>query len=163
MDKINEAEHRFTLERYINGHLATIETSFEFIEQACKLVGPAPIEIILFSGNRPEKILSGEKTVTARFWKRKPPPIGKLFRAQRGRRKDTAFALCEVTKVEEWSGYFDDDLLTHTRAVQEGFGEYYDAKWEFHKKYMELNETHWGDFERTHYFISFKVKEILEK
>ena len=57
---------------------------------------------ILFSGDNPQKILSGSKTLTARNWKKKPPRAGQLMTASTGRKKETRFAIIRVTGVWEW-------------------------------------------------------------
>lgn len=129
--------------------------------------------IIIFSvAGSAEKILSRSKVMTARFWRKTPPKVGSLFRAQRGRAKSTAFAICEVVSVREWNGFDIPEAYNKTSpfmpypeierrrqviAIKEGFVSWY----QFIQVYQSLNKHHWNDPERTHYFIEFKVKEFV--
>ena len=84
---------------------------------------------IMFTEPNPAKILSGEKTMTARCWKRKPPRIGAIMSASTGYKKETRFALIRVRDVWEWDGDMDgknaEAVTGLTRAEiakREGFG-----------------------------------------
>ena len=122
------------------------------------------MQIIMFTGDSPDKILLREKDMTARHWRRTPPPVGSLFRAQRGRKTSTAFAICEVVNVWEWDGLFDGNawevtgLFCNEIAKREGF-----QNWgHFHGAYYDLNAHNWDDPKRSHYFIEFvMVREVL--
>ena len=134
------------------------------------------MQIIMFTGDSPDKILDGSKTMTARHWLRKLPPLGSLFRAQRGRGKDSSFAVCKVLRVAEWDGvcqppyidlgyewtrhlsYWEDKQVFRADiARKEGF----DSWWSFIDAYVTLNALNWDDERRKHYFIEFEVKELL--
>ena len=127
---------------------------------------------ILFSGDNPQKILSGSKTLTARNWKKKPPRAGQLMTASTGRKKETRFAIIRVTDVWEWDGQMDQENaesvtgLTHAEiAKREGFGNTprpegslltdWDA---FIEAYYSINATKFLDDDGTDYFIGFKVE-----
>ena len=126
---------------------------------------------ILFSGDNPQKILSGSKTLTARNWKKKPPRAGQLMTASTGRKKETRFAIIRVTDVWEWDGQMDQENaesvtgLTHAEiAKREGFGNTprpegslltdWDA---FIEAYYSINATKFLDDGRQDYFIGFEV------
>lgn len=130
------------------------------------------MQIIMFTGDSPDKILAGSKTMTALHWRREPPVICERFRAQRGLRKDTAFAVCEVVWFGHWDGGFCTDgtvdvyplfgesspvkLKTSEFARKAGF-----ANWdEFYLPYRTF--TNWDDLFRTHWFVEFKVVEVLD-
>lgn len=135
------------------------------------------MQIILFTGDTAKKILSSEKSMTARYWRRKPPKAGTTVRAQTGRRKDTAFALLKVTGVYEWDGSMFGDTaeaatgLTPTEiGDREGFKDFYikspfewRTSWDaFIDAYYSLNAHNFLDGEgRTHYFIAFELIEAL--
>ena len=122
------------------------------------------MQIILFKPPADEKILAGEKTMTARHWRRTPPKIGTLFRAQRGRGELTAFAICEVVDVRRWNGTHitsaGHDYIPFDIATRGGFRG--DARIvDFLDAYRFLNAHNWNDEKRSHYFIEFKVREVL--
>ena len=122
------------------------------------------MQIMMFTGDSPDKILLGDKTMTARHWRRTPPPVGSLFRAQRGRKKSTAFAICEVVDVRRWNGTHitsaGHDYIPFNIATCEGFRG--DARIvDFLEAYRSLNAHHWDDPKRSHYFIEFNVREVL--
>ena len=127
---------------------------------------------ILFSGDNPQKILSGEKTLTARNWKKKPPRTGQLMTASTGRKKETRFAIIRVTGVWEWDSEMDGlnaeaiiGISKQEIAEREGFGNTprpegsnltdWDA---FIEAYYSINATKFLDDDRTDYFIAFKVE-----
>ena len=111
----------------------------------------------------PAQILAGSKTLTARCWKRKPPAVGSLFRAQRGRKKSTAFAVCVVKRVWRWDGQKDGNAMEVVQkfrneiACLEGF-----AHWgEFYETYKTLNADRFDDPNRNHFFIQFEIQKII--
>ena len=127
---------------------------------------------ILFSGDNPQKILDGTKTLTARNWKKKPPRAGQLMTASTGRKKETRFAIIRVTDVWEWDGKMDGKnaeavtgLTLQEIARREGFGNTprpedsnltdWDA---FIEAYYSINATKFLDDDRQDYFIAFKVE-----
>jgi len=123
---------------------------------------------IIFSGNSPEKVISREKTFTARFWKQRPFTIGEIVTASRNRRADSRFAKLKILNVFSWvPGHTDAYTLfvksggytTQQIAEKEGFQNFE----EFFDAYASLN-SHLDpdDPERTHYFIEFKVIETLQ-
>ena len=84
---------------------------------------------IMFTGDSPSKILGGEKILTARCWLRDPPVVGARVTASTGRKKETRFAVLEITGVYEWDGRIYDtnaELVTGLSrqeiAEREGFG-----------------------------------------
>ena len=127
---------------------------------------------IMFTEPNPAKILSGEKTLTARCWKKKPPRIAQLMTASTGRKtRETRFAIIRVTDVWEWDGAIDGKNaeavtgLTRTEiAKREGFGNTprpegsnltdWDA---FIEAYCGINATKFLDDDRQDYFIAFEV------
>ena len=122
---------------------------------------------MLFSGNTPEKILRKEKTMTARYWKIKPPEPGEIVTASRGHKKETRFAKLKILKVTAWEPGEWDAIQYLTRvgytpqqiAKKEGFKDFPT----FFNAYADLNK-HYDPFdpERTHYFIEFQLIESLE-
>ena len=126
---------------------------------------------IMFTEPNPAKILSGEKTMTARCWKKKPPRIGALMTASTGYKKETRFALIRVAGVYEWDGDMDgrnaEAVTGLTRAEiakREGFGNTprpegssltdWDA---FIEAYYGINATKFLDDDRKDYFIGFDL------
>lgn len=114
---------------------------------------------IIFTPPTDQKILTGEKTMTARLWKQRPPKPGDFVAAQTSRRKDTLFATLEIIGVWEWGGgigYCGDLPYSHqTIAKKEGFTSW-DAFWGVYKF---SNLHHWDDPDRKHYFVEFKTEK----
>ena len=76
---------------------------------------------IMFSGDNPQKILDGAKTLTARYWKRKPPKVGELVTASTGYKKETRFAILRITGVHEWDGNMGEgDAEAVDRSIETG-------------------------------------------
>ena len=122
------------------------------------------MQIILFTPPSDQRILDGTKTMTARFWKRKPPKEGALISAQTGYAKTTRFAILKVLKVWEWdgedvsrvlSGIGDHRDITEEIAKKEGF----ESIGGFCETYYSLNAHNWHDPDRTHWFIEFELQE----
>ena len=125
---------------------------------------------ILFTPPSDQKILSGEKTLTARCWLRKPPKVGARVTASTGRKKETRFAVLRIVGVYEWDGGIHDTnaesvtgLSKQEIAEREGFGgtprpftrlDDWDA---FIEAYYSLNAEQFKDDDRKHYFIAFDV------
>ena len=126
---------------------------------------------ILFTPPSDQKILSGEKTLTARYWRRKPPKVGAHVTASTGRKKETRFAVLRITGVYEWDGRIYDTnaksvtgLSRQEIAKREGFGGTPRPKdswlddWDaFIEAYYSLNAEQFKDDDRKHYFIAFDV------
>ena len=136
------------------------------------------MQIMLFTGDTPEKILEGRKSMTARLWKRKPPKVGDIVRAQKGRKKETAFATLRIKNVFTWDGEkiptfsntytnlsdaLRDNLYPTAEklseiAQKEGF-----VNWDhFYIVYYKLNEWCWDEIDRTHWFIEFELVDTLD-
>ena len=134
------------------------------------------MQIILFTPPSDRKILDGEKTMTARYWKRKPPKVGDLIAAQTEYSKSTRFAILKIKNVFKWhisvnfSIFFLDDILGGWKvpskrklkniAIQEGFDLWINFLHEYHR----LNANKFDKFsspKRTHYFIEFELVEDL--
>ena len=122
---------------------------------------------ILFSGNTPGKVKDGTKTMTARFWKQRPPVIGEIVTASTGRKTETRFAKLKILRVsrwkpghtQEWSLFNKTGYTPQEIAEKEGFGDFD----EFFEVYTLINGHHDPyDPRRTHYFIEFKVLELLQ-
>ena len=139
---------------------------------------------IMFTPPADQKILDGEKSMTARFWKRKPPKVGQLMTASTGYKKETRFAILRITGVHEWDGNMEEKdwngdplapdaesatgLSKQEIAEREGFGDTPRDKdsrltdWEaFIEAYYGINAQKFLDDGRLHYFIQFKVEGIL--
>lgn len=131
---------------------------------------------IMFKPPTDKKILSGEKTMTARCWKREPPEVGDNIYASTGYKKETRFAILTITHVSEWDG---KNLQTNAEAITgmskqeiakaEGFNDRPDnpsdwfTNWDdFTRAYHKLNAQKPFDKDRKHYFIQFKVTHKLE-
>ena len=126
---------------------------------------------ILFTPPADKKILLGEKTLTARCWRRKPPPTGSIVTASTGRRKETRFAQLRITGVHKWDGKMDGESATNATglsrqeiAEREGFGntprppDSWLTDWDaFIEAYYSLNADNFLDDKRTDYFISFEL------
>ena len=128
---------------------------------------------IMFAEPNPAKILSGEKTMTARCWKRKPPKVGAFLTASTGYKKDTRFAIIRVLNVWEWNALMgvDSDAETVTGmskqeiAEREGFKDSWThdpgtwlTDWDaFIEAYYSINATKFLDDDRQDYFIEFEV------
>ena len=121
---------------------------------------------ILFSGDSPEKILNGTKTMTARFWAITPPKQGEIVTASTGRKKETRFAKLRILKVTKWK---PDEWHTRMYIVKTGYSPQQIAKKEgfnnfpeFFNAYSILNQHHDPcDPNRTHWFIEFELIEKL--
>lgn len=122
---------------------------------------------ILFSGDTPQKVKDGTKDMTARFWKQRPPVVGEIVTASTGRKSETRFAKLKILKVSRWKpGHTDaQSLFVRTGytpqeiSEKEGFQDFD----EFFEAYSSINGHHDPfDPRRTHYFIEFKVIEILQ-
>ena len=121
---------------------------------------------ILFSGDNPQKILSGSKTLTARNWKKKPPRAGQLMTASTGRKKETRFAIIRVTDVWEWDGKITgESAMQATGLSQEEISrrEGFDGWDAFIEAYYSINATKFLDDDRQDYFIAFEVIQPLDK
>ena len=122
------------------------------------------MDILLFTGDAPDQIIRKEKNITARHWRRTPPAVDSLFRAQRGRKKETSFAICRVVDVRRWNGKLitsaGQDYVPFDIATREGFRG--DARIaDFLETYQKLNAHNRYDRKRKHYFIEFELIEIL--
>lgn len=112
--------------------------------------------MILFAGNTPEKILSGEKTQTRRCWKRSFIKPGSFHWAQRNYRKESRFALLEILDVWEQSPWDISD--EHAKA--EGF----EHRWQFISAYYDQYpncDIDVEDGKRHHYVIDFRVEKVV--
>ena len=133
----------------------------------------APMQNIMFAEPNPAKILSGEKSLTARCWKRKPPKVGDLLTASTGDKKETRFAIIRVLNVWEWNALMgvDSDAETVTGmtkqeiAEREGFKDAWShdpdtwlTDWDaFIEAYYSINAKKFLDDDRLNYFIAFEV------
>ena len=108
---------------------------------------------ILFTPPFDQKILSGQKTMTARCWKQKPPRVGQIIDAQTGYANSTRFAKLKVVDVWEWDGSMTSECLTDEIAKKEGFEDAND----FIFAYYSLNSHTIADNDRRHWFIEFEV------
>ena len=123
---------------------------------------------ILFTPPTDEKILSGQKTMTARFWRRVPPLLSSIVTASTGRRKETRFAELKIVGACIWRPNIDTSLDLEGRigysldeiAIKEGF-----RTWtEFVKTYTSLNQhLDPDDPKRKHYFIEFELVKNLRE
>ena len=120
---------------------------------------------IMFTEPNPAKILAGEKTLTARNWKRKPPKIRELMTASTGYKKETRFAIIRVLNVWEWDGDLDGiyaetvtGLSKEEIAKREGYTHWDD----FIMAYYEINANNFLDDSRKDYFIQFEVAQRLK-
>ena len=132
---------------------------------------------IMFTEPNPAKILSGEKTMTARCWKRKPPRAGQLMTASTGYAANTRFALILIRKVWEWEvdlsgkgAEKDTGLSKQEIAEREGFGNTPRPKdssltdWDaFIEAYYSINATKFLDDDRRDYFIAFTLLQPYTK
>ena len=110
---------------------------------------------MLFTERLRDQILSGVKTQTRRYWKRKPPKVGSIVFAQTKLFKnDTRFARIKILRVWEWDGetISDDDVMA------EGFLSFP----EFMREYYRLNNG-CKDPLRTHYAVEFEVVEKIQE
>ena len=123
---------------------------------------------ILFTAPTDEKILSGQKTMTARFWAITPPSLNQIVTASTGRKKETRFAEIRIVggciwypikdtarDIEKRTGYSLGEI-----AEKEGF-----ARWEdFVNAYVSLNQhLDPDDPKREHYFIEFELVKNLRE
>ena len=114
---------------------------------------------ILFTPPTDKKILGERKTLTARFWKRKPPEVGDYVTASTGRKKETRFAVLKITGVYEWDGISVGSAESATGlqfneiAFYEGFNSWVD----FISAYHSLNAHNAHQPDRKHYFIKFEI------
>ena len=123
---------------------------------------------ILFTPPTDEKILLGQKTMTARFWRRVPPSLSSVVTASTGRRKETRFAELKIVGACIWRPNTDTSLDLEGRigysldeiAVKEGF-----RTWtEFVNIYTSLNQhLDPDDPKRKHYFIEFELVKNLHE
>ena len=114
--------------------------------------------ILLFTHPNDLKIISGRKTITARYWIKAPPRVGDIVDAQTGYAKSTRFAKLKVTKVEQWTGSAGDPLLTADLAHKEGYNsltEFIDAYHAFNASKRDI------DSRRKHYFIHFQLHAVI--
>ena len=121
---------------------------------------------IMFTEPNPSKILSGEKTMTARCWKRKPPKVGALMTASTGYKKETRFAIIRILNIWEWKGELNPADAEHITgypakeiAEKEGFTTWAD----FINAYYSINATKFLDDGRQDYFIGFELIQPLDK
>ena len=128
---------------------------------------------IMFTEPNPAKILSGEKTLTARCWKRKPPKVGALLTASTGYKKETRFAIIRVLNVWEWNALMGVDsnaeavtgMTKQEIAEREGFKDAWShdpdtwlTDWDaFIEAYYSINAQKFLDDDRLNYFIAFEV------
>lgn len=119
---------------------------------------------ILFTPPADQKILSGEKTMTARCWKRKPPRPGEIVSASTGYKKETRFATLRITGVWGWDGEITGKSAREIMwtsleeiAKREGFETWDD----FIFAYYSLNAENFKDDDRQDYFIAFELEEVL--
>ena len=87
--------------------------------------------IILFTPPSDQKVLDEEKTMTARLWRKKPPKIGEVVRAQTGRKKETSFAHLKVIDVWEWTGYLMTTQSSKYNILEIGKKEGFDTPTDF--------------------------------
>ena len=128
---------------------------------------------IKFTPPSDQKILDGEKTMTARCWKRKPPKVGDLMTASTGYAKSTRFAVISVRNVWEWNALmgidsnaeYVTDMSKQEIAEREGFKDAWShdpdtwlTDWDaFIEAYYSINATKFLDDDRQHYFIGFDL------
>ena len=111
--------------------------------------------MILFAGDTPRKVLTGQKTQTRRCWKRRRAKRGSLHWAQLNMRADSRFARLKI--IDVWMQNPIDISPDHIRA--EGFTTFA----EFMRAYVRSNPTADQDVlrgEREHYVVDFQVHEI---
>ena len=130
---------------------------------------------IMFTEPNPKKILRGEKTLTARNWKRKPPRRGAVMTASTAYPKSTRFAVIRVLNVWEWeldlSGKGAEKATGFTKqqiADKEGYGNTTRPKdswltdWDaFIAAYYGHNAQNFLEDDRTDYFIHFQLVQRL--
>ena len=123
------------------------------------------MNILIFTPPSDQKIIDGIKTMTARCWRKNPPRLSEILRAQTGRRKETTFATLKIVGAAVWRPESDTSLDLEERmglslgqiASREGF-----QTWGgFLSTYKSLNAHHWHDSKRTHYFLDFEVVNLL--
>ena len=109
---------------------------------------------MLFTEHSKRHILSGTKTQTRRFWKRKPPKIGSVVLAETQLfKKEARFARIKILSVEEWDGV----NIEINDVMAEGFLD----KTQYLMEYNRLNKGKLDDKSRTHYVINFEVVNKL--
>ena len=123
---------------------------------------------ILFTPPADEKILDDTKTMTARFWKCRPPSMGEICTASTGRKKETRFAEIKIVGACIWYPMKDTSVDLEGKigytpeqiAIKEGF-----RSWkEFIDAYVSLNQHHDPDDpDRKHYFIDFELVKNLRE
>lgn len=130
---------------------------------------------ILFTEPNAGKILSGEKTMICRNWKRKPPAVGSLCTASTGYAKETRFAVIRILDVMEWNGHMDGvdaekvtGMSKQEIAEREGYGNFDThpdsmlTDWDyFISAYYGHNAQNFKDRKRKDYFILFELVEKL--
>lgn len=123
---------------------------------------------IIFTPPADQKIKSGEKSFTARFWSHNysMPKVGETVTASTGRRKETRFAKLRIVQVIEWSPVYDNfvsivgktGLPPDEIGKREGFRDWD----EFFEAYAVINgHLDPEDPDRSHYFIEFDIVEVL--
>ena len=121
---------------------------------------------IIFSGETPQKVKDHSKTFTARFWKIQPPRKGEIVTASTGYKAETRFAKLQILQVFTWEPGHTDAATLFTKsgytlqqiAEKEGFSDFD----EFFNAYASINgHLEPDDPKRTHYFIEFKVIELI--
>ena len=125
------------------------------------------MRVIQFTSPSNEQILAELKTITARFWRKAPPRLSEILRAQTGRKKLTTFAYLRVVGLALWRPKTDTSRDIEQRlgyslgeiAEKEGF-----RSWEeFVNTYVALNQHHDPDDPlRRHYFIEFELVSALD-
>ena len=109
---------------------------------------------MLFTEYSKRYILSGDKTQTRRFWKRKPPKEGSVVFAETQLfKKEARFARIKILSVKEWDGV----NISIADVMAEGFLD----KTQYLTEYNRLNKGKLDDKDRTHYVIDFEVVERL--
>ena len=114
---------------------------------------------ILFTKPADEKILAGEKSLTARYWKKPWVKVGDRVTASTGYPSSTRFAVLRITGFWWWDGD-PDGIDAHVStglplaeiAKREGFDRWRD----FVETYGSLNAERFKD-KGKHYFIAFEL------
>ena len=123
---------------------------------------------ILFTPPNDVKILDGTKTMTARFWRRKPPSLSSIVTASTGRKKETRFAEIKIVGGFIWRPDTDTSLDIEERigyslgeiAEKEGYRTWQ----EFMDAYTSLNaHLDQDDPKRQHYFLEFELVKNLRE
>lgn len=116
------------------------------------------MKTILFHKNHVGPIERGDKTMTARCWKRKPFHVGELVRAQTGYSLQSAFARLRIVAVVGWDGdAAGSDLITPELVRKEGFSR----REGFEQAWYSTNADRLGDAAYRSWFFEFEVVELL--